>query len=129
MACRWEARKDVGQLVSFAHNIMRQVCVALGCNGNWGLISISCTQVLSSRRQDVGVLRDTLCACASVTNMPTCPPVRVPTLLHQAVAYFPPHQAELTHAMARWVSASMWVVKAMVRQGAPLRDELKGEEG
>jgi hypothetical protein len=45
----------------------------------------------------------------------------------QAVAYIPPHQAHLTHAVARWSAASMWVGKALVRQAAPLREELRGE--
>jgi hypothetical protein len=44
----------------------------------------------------------------------------------QAVAYFPPHQAHLMHAIARWSAASMWVDKALVRKGAPLREELQG---
>lgn len=48
--------------------------------------------------------------------------------LAQAVAYFPPHQAQLTHALARWASAAMWVVKFTVRPAAAgqLRDELMG---
>lgn len=62
----WEARKDVGQLVSLVHDLVRQ-----------------------------------------------------------AVAFFPPHQAHLMHAMARWSAAAMWVDKALVRQGAPLREELQ----
>jgi hypothetical protein len=46
----------------------------------------------------------------------------------QAVAYIPPHQAHLIHAVARWSAAAMWVGKALVRQGAPLREELRGED-
>jgi hypothetical protein len=45
----------------------------------------------------------------------------------QAVAFFPPHQLELTHALGRWTAAAMWVVKAMVRPGSPLKEELQGE--
>ncbi|WIA21100.1 hypothetical protein OEZ85_005418 [Tetradesmus obliquus] len=65
----WEARKDVGQLVSLAHNIVRQ-----------------------------------------------------------GVAYIPPHQAHLVHALARWAAAAMWVVKSTVRPlvAGQLRNELRG---
>ena len=60
--------------------------------------------------------------------MPAAPPAPASfcCCVVQAVAYIPPHQAHLIHAMARWVAAVMWVVKALVRQGAPLREELTG---
>jgi hypothetical protein len=34
----------------------------------------------------------------------------LPAVPSQGVAYMPPHQAHLAHALARWASAAMWVV-------------------
>jgi hypothetical protein len=40
----------------------------------------------------------------------------------------PAHQAHLAHALARWASAAMWVVKSTVRPlvAGQLRNELSG---
>jgi hypothetical protein len=50
-------------------------------------------------------LQATLVCCAlRLTASRSCLPL-------QGVAYMPPQQAHLAHALARWASAAMWVVK------------------
>lgn len=46
-------------------------------------------------------------------------------LARQTVGFFPAHQSQLAAAMLRWTAATMWATKVMVRQRAPLREELK----